>query len=373
MPHLRFDQTTADWVVFAPLRSLRPRSKPLEAGAVSAGGRATCPFCPGNESMTPHEIDAIRDWPGDMASWQVRVIPNKFPALRIEEDKNRVHHGALFQEMGGCGAHEVVIESPDHETFLGNQSAEHVERIILMLHRRFGDLMRDSRFQSVIVFKNHGEGAGTSLQHPHWQIIATPVVPRMLRLKYIEAIDYSDRTGRSLYAEILDQELGQEERIIAMNSEFVALMPFAAHLPFETWIVPRREQASFRQLVDDQTLPLSAILKDVLLKLYVGLDDPDFNLTIDTACRGDEDESFFRWHIRILPRLATAAGFEMGSGMSINTVLPEEAAAFLRNGTSSTVPVSVNAEQRGTGVAGQRTGRQAPPAETQGRRAGKGT
>lgn len=276
--------------------------------------------------MTPQEIDAIRT---SSSEWAVRVVPNKFPALQIEEDHRRIENGGLFQQMGGCGAHEVVIESPRHNSFLASESTEHVSQVIRMLHRRYCDLMRDPRFQAVIVFKNHGIAAGTSLEHPHWQIVATPVVPRLLRLKYIAATDYFDRAGRCLYEALLQEELLRNERIIERNAEFVAMMPFASHLAFETWILPLRQQASFSLLTESQIAPLAEMLKEVLLKLYVGLENPDFNLTVDTASRGDEHEPFFRWHIRILPRLATAAGFEMGSGMSINTVLPEEAAQFL--------------------------------------------
>lgn len=334
MPQLRFDPTTADWVVFAPLRKLRPQAMSAEravapASPTAAGDR--CPFCPGNENMTPREIDAIRSRDGQ-SNWFVRVIPNKFPALQIEEDNRRQSAGELFEQMGGCGAHEVVVESPQHDVFLPSQDVEQISRVLTMLRRRYVDLMRDQRMQSVIVFKNHGEGAGTSLPHPHWQIIATPVVPRLLRLKYIEATDYFDRMGVCLYAALLDEEVKRSERVVALNDEFVAMMPFAARLPFETWILPRRQQASFSLLQDGQIPPLASMLKNVLLKLYVGLENPDFNLTIDTAARGDENEPFFRWHIRILPRLTTTAGFELGSGMSINTVLPEDAARFLSNG-----------------------------------------
>jgi UDPglucose--hexose-1-phosphate uridylyltransferase len=234
--------------------------------------------------------------------------------------------------MGGCGAHEVVIESPDHERFLASQPADQIEAVIRMIQRRSIDLMRDSRFKSIVAFKNHGERAGTSLRHPHWQIIATPVVPRQLRLQYDEAAQYYDRTGNNLYEVLLYAELAAETRLIALNQEFAAFLPFAGHLAFETWIVPRRSQSSFNLLDESQVRPLADMLKTVLLKHYVGLDNPDFNLTIDTAARGDEDQPFYRWHIRILPRLATAAGFELGSGMSINTVLPEDAADFLRGG-----------------------------------------
>jgi UDPglucose--hexose-1-phosphate uridylyltransferase len=265
---------------------------------------------------------------GNPSQWSVRVIPNKFPALRIEEDNK--HYGDGFRYIGGCGAHEVIIESPNHNTLLAEQPVDQVERILRTAQARYLDLMRDARFQTVIIFKNHGESAGTSLKHPHWQMIATPVVPRMLRLKYSVATDYFDMTGECLYCDKLQQELRDKKRILAVDEQFVALHPYASHLPFETWIFPLTHQASFGQLESDRFRALAAILKTVLLKLHRGLDNPDFNLTIDTAARGDEDKPYFLWHIRILPRLTTPAGFELGSGMSINTVLPEDAAEYLR-------------------------------------------
>lgn len=333
MPELRFDPTTGDWVVFAPLRQLRPRTLEkdlVESSRHDLSVEQHCPFCPGNEAMTPHEIDAIRDTSSN--SWQVRVIPNKFPALQIEEDVRRIEFGEVFHKMGGCGAHEVVVESPDHGTMLAAQPVEQIEIVLRMLQRRYLDLLRDCRFQSIILFKNHGERAGTSLRHPHWQIIATPVVPRMLRLRYAEAAQFFDRTGNSLHQVMLTEELAAQKRIVTGNSNFVAFLPFASHLPFETWIMPRQFQSSFGHLRAEQFRHLAEIIKSILAKLFVGLENPDFNLTIDTASRGDEDQSSFCWHIRILPRLSTAAGFELGSGMSINTVLPEHAAEFLRAG-----------------------------------------
>lgn len=331
---LRFDHTTADWVVFAPLRKLRPQHERSTSVASPDSLRETrqfCPFCPGNEKMTPPEIFAFRPGGAGPADWQVRVVSNKFPALRIEEDQKRHEDGATFQWMGGCGAHEVVIESRDH-TFLMQQPIEQVELVLKTLHARYLDLKRDKRFQSIVIFKNHGEGAGTSIRHPHCQIIATPVVPRLLRLKYNEATDYFDRTGNCLYRMMIDDELQAKQRLIAGNDEFIAFVPYAAHLPFETWIFPRRQQAAWESLEPSQIRPLAEILRTVLLKLYDALDNPDFNLTVDMAPRGDEEAEYFLWHIRVLPRVSTPAGFELGSGMSINTTMPEDAAAFLRDG-----------------------------------------
>jgi UDPglucose--hexose-1-phosphate uridylyltransferase len=347
MSHLRYDMATNDWVVFAPSRALRPkdvghRTQP----SISATGPANCPFCPGHEAFTPPEIYAVRA-PG-MSNWKVRVFPNKFPALRIEENPTHSEDDDHFSSLGGCGAHEVIVESPEHETFLGQQPAEQVALVLATLQVRYRDLMRDRRFQTVILFKNHGLGAGTSLQHPHWQLIATPVVPRLLRVQHNEAEEYFDRHGACLFCVMLERELAAERRIVCINQDYVAFLPFASHVPFETWIMPRQPQPSFLFVEPQQMRSLAQILKTALLKLHTGLDNPDFNLTIDDVPRGEEDKEYFRWHMRILPRLSTPAGFELGSGMSINTVLPENAAAFLRE-----VPVACEGERQITKPAGQ--------------------
>jgi UDPglucose--hexose-1-phosphate uridylyltransferase len=335
MSTLRFDETTADWVVFAPARTLRPHDERPAQSPTDDEAHKSCPFCPGNEAFTPPEIDSVRDRPGD--PWRVRVVPNKFPAMTIENNPRRRADPHSFHFMGGCGAHEVVIESPEHSLFLAQQPVEQIELVLRTLQGRYQDLMRDVRFQTVVIFKNHGVDAGTSLVHPHWQLVATPVVPRWLRTKHLEAAEYYDRTGQCLYCELMSRELEAGERILAANDEYVAFLPYAGHAPFETWIAPRRQQASFRSVPKDRFAALAELLQTVLLKLHTALKNPAFNLTIDDVPRGDENSEFFLWHMRIIPRLTTPAGFEMGSGMSINTVLPEDATAFL-SGTPITAP-----------------------------------
>jgi UDPglucose--hexose-1-phosphate uridylyltransferase len=343
MSLLRYDLTTADWVVFAPSRALRPhsQSKPRERRAEPPESAAGCPFCPGNEALTPPAIYTAPPQSSG-AGWRVRVVPNKFPALRIEESNHRREEGVTFRSMGGCGAHEVVIETPDHHSVLAQEPVEQIQLLLESLQRRNQDLLRDHRFQAVIIFKNHGIGAGTSLVHPHWQLIATPVVPRLLRLKHRVATDYFDRTGDCLYCVLLEDELAAHERILAANDEYVALVPYACHSPFETWVLPRCHQSAFSEVEPARLRSLAELLKTVLLKLYTGLENPDFNLTIDTAPRGDEDKEYFLWHIRILPRMTTPAGFELGSGMAINTVMPEEAVAFLSEVQTATVSSAVS-------------------------------
>ena len=338
MSTLRYDPTTNDWILFAPNRAQRPRQEAHETDRPPVEFNH-CPFCPGNESHTPPEIYAVRRRPvTNVPGWEVRVLPNKFPALRIEEDEaSLTETQSFFRYRGGCGAHEVIIESPEHKRILAEQPVAQIESVLKTLQLRHNDLLRDHRMQSIIIFKNHGEGAGTSLQHPHFQLIATPVVPHMMRTKMAIAADYFDMTGRSLYEVMMKEELAAETRILAVSEKYVALLPYASHVPFEIWILPREFRSSFGTVPADELRPLAEMLKDVLSRLAANLDNPDFNLTIDSVPRGDEDQTYFLWHIRILPRLTTPAGFEMGSGMSINTVLPEDANCFLRtNGEART-------------------------------------
>lgn len=333
MSHLRFDETTADWVIFSPSRVRRPhefRMGPQSTDELPDTAN-DCPFCPGNETWAPLEIYAERPPGGSVKDWHIRVVPNKFPALTIESEPTRFDRADGFRYMGGCGAHEVVIEARDHSSPMAKQPVEQIERVLRTLQMRSQDLMRDRRFHSIVVFKNHGEAAGTSLRHPHWQLIATAVVPHQLRHKYAVAMKYFDETGNCLYRMSLERELAAKTRVLAANDHFVAILPYASRVPFETWIVPRHYLSSFAHEDPRRLRPLAELLRTTLQKLYRGLENPDFNLTIDTVPRGDEAKPFFLWHMRVLPRLTIPAGFEMGSGMSINTVLPEEAAAYLRD------------------------------------------
>jgi len=327
-PVLRYDVATHDWVLFAAARSKRPHVHEAAPTAQPSASTSACPFCPGSETATPIEIMRLGD--GSKDGWYVRVIPNKFPALDHSAAPVRRELGPVFSEMGGYGAHEVVIESPDHSRFLSAQPIEQIDRLIRVLHARFVVLARDPRLQSIVIFKNHGEAAGTSLPHPHWQIIATPIVPHLLRAKHAIAIDHYDRTAQCLYCEMRDEEMRDGSRILTKNDSFVALLPFASHLPYQVRILPLKHRSSFGEVAEDEFRPLASILRDVLARLDGALGNPAFNLTIDTAPIGDEHEPYFLWHIDILPRLSTPAGFEMGSGMSINSVLPETAAAELR-------------------------------------------
>ena len=327
---LRFDVTTRDWVVFATGRSRRPIEHPRrsEAPPPSVPDRA-CPFCPGNEANTPPAIDVEPD-PADPERWLVRVFPNKFPALRPDASRTRERTQPLFRQMGGRGAHEVVVCSPDHAWSLARLPEAHVTAILRVLQRRYRALGADPELEVVQIFENHGARAGSSLSHPHLQIIAAPVVPRLIRLKYEVAEEYYHAQGVSLYADLCQAELDAKSRVILETPEFVAFAPFASRIPYETWIVPREAKATFG-LAESHSLPaLARTLRELLQRLQVALGDPAYNLTFFGAPRRHSDEPDFGWHIEVLPRLEIAAGFELATGMAINSVLPEFAAEALR-------------------------------------------
>lgn len=325
MPLLRYDVSAHDWVVFAPERGARPRE--LESGHPSDTPEESCPFCPGHEEAAGEEVLRVPPETGD--GWSVRIIRNKYPAL--DRADRTGHRGTLlFQEAGAYGVHEVVIESPVHDDIMARMPLPQVERILGALLARSRALAEDPGLGAILIFKNHGEGAGTSLRHPHWQIAATPVVPRTYRLRHAISQDYFDWTRRCLHCDLLQGEVADGSRIVAENAAFVAVAPFASRLPYQVRILPRAHAASFLLLAESDIPALAAMLRTVLYALHGALANPPFNLAVNSAPLGDERKAHFHWHIDVLPRLSTPAGFELGSGMHINTVLPEAAAEALR-------------------------------------------
>lgn len=263
-------------------------------------------------------------------SWQTRVIPNKYPALTNDGDTQRLSEG-IYVMMAGYGQHEVIVESPDHDCDLATMSLTAVEAIVETYHQRYIDLMRLHQNMLVIMFRNHGERSGASLSHPHSQIIVTGIVPQHIRWQEEEAQRYFDRWGKCVYCDILEFEMQQRQRVVLENSSFLAFVPFAAEVPFEIWIVPKQHQADFGNISEEEKSDFARILQRVLNKLYKKLYDPDYNYVINTAPRYKADEPQLHWYCQIRPRLTTRAGFEIGSGISINPSFPEVDAEFLNS------------------------------------------
>ena len=285
-----------------------------------------CPFCPGNEDQTPPEI--LRHPEG--AGWRVRVVPNMYAALSGEGSARRTG-SPMFREMPGVGSHEVVIESPRHDARIDGMSQDEVAEIIDVWRERYRALIVRPDVRAVVVFKNFGALAGTSLAHPHSQVVATPVfLPRLLRRLDV-ATRYFDENGVCVYDDVIAAERTAQTRIVDECGGFLAFEPFAANSPYETWITPSFHQGSFGDLADEEVDDLACIVIRTLTAIRAACGDPDFNLVMYSApTNGGHTDQVFHWHIKILPKLATPAGFEIGSAMSINTVPPEDAAAELR-------------------------------------------
>ena len=330
MSEIRQDPATKEWVILASNRVKRPHDFMKKRQKRSLPPyQPSCPFCPGNEYLSPEEI--LRYPAEEGSSWRVRVINNKYPALVLQGSTQQREKAGFFTKMNGVGAHDVIVETPVHNRFIPLMEDQEVEELLTVYRERYNQLSRDPRVKVIIIFKNHGAGAGTSLIHPHSQLVATPIVPAELRQQFEVAIAHYDETGRCLYQDIIDHELRAGERIVMDTEGFVVFHPFASRMPFETWVMPKKGQASFGNVPTKDLASLAQVLRITLLKLYLSLNDPDFNYVIHTAPVGDESKDYYLWHIRIVPRLTSIAGFEIGSGMYINAAFPEETAEFIRN------------------------------------------
>ena len=331
MPELRKDPVVGRWVIISTERARRPTD--FARDPVRPKG-SNCVFCPGNEDKTPQEILAGRgDTPPNGPGWTYRVVSNKFPALRIEGDLEPTGEG-LFDRMNGVGAHEVVIETPDHQGSLATMSADAIADVLMAYRDRLLDLKKDPRFEYVLVFKNHGEAAGASLEHPHSQLIATPIIPIMVTEELEGSARYWQMKERCVWCDIIRQERRERHRVILESKGFVALAPFAPRFPFESWILPTRHRSAFEELEVDELRDLATVVGDFMRRLNATLNEPPFNFMLHTSPLHTAGLEHFHWHLEIIPKLANVAGFEWGSGFFINPMPPEQAAAALRGEAS---------------------------------------
>jgi UDPglucose--hexose-1-phosphate uridylyltransferase len=331
MSELRLNRATKEWIIVATERAKRPNQfRAVRTAEEIPPYDPSCPFCPGNESQTPPEEYALRrkgsakNRPG----WRIRVVSNKFPALDPHKKFSKIA-GRFFRTVSGAGKHEVIVETPRHDRSPATLSLKQVEEICSVYRTRYLALERDRRFKLVLIFRNHGITAGTSLKHPHSQMIAVPLVPASVRHLLEEAMKYYDDNGSCVFCDMMREELGSGRRIIMENERFVGFHPFASRGPFETWIVPKKHNACFGSASEKEVKSLAFAMRSVLKKMHDRLGNPDYNLIIRSAPIKDREEDYYHWYVQILPRLTTPAGFELGSGIYINSSLPEKTARFM--------------------------------------------
>jgi len=330
MPELRKDPILGRWVIIARERAKRPHD--FKSESLPAEPSVVCPFCEGHEEMTPPEIVAYRDF-GSRANgpgWRVRVVPNRFPALKIEGNLNKRGDG-IYDLMDGVGAHEVIIESPAHHKSMATLCAENIREVIWVYRDRLVDLKKDNRLVHGMLFKNVGAAGGATLEHTHSQLIVTPIVPISVWEEMTGALEFYNYRGRCIFCDMVQQELACEKRIVLDSTHFTAFCPYASRFPFETWILPKFHTSHFENIPKPAVDDLGQVLHRILNQLELALDSPSYNYIIHTAPFDHGELPHYHWHIEVIPRLTKVAGFEWGSGFYINPVPPENAAGFLRD------------------------------------------
>ncbi len=339
MSNFRRDPLKGTWVITENQRIRQPREFLIDRQQITM---RLCPFCPGQESKTPVEVFALRpdNTAANKPGWQVRVVPNKFPLLRIEGELNPQATG-LYQSMRGIGAHEVIIETPDHQRSLAQLDLAETTSVLQAYRARLLDLRQDSRFRYLQVFKNHGIEAGAPLPHAHSQLMAVPITPPVIRNELNSCREHFRSTGNCLICDLLAQEIADGKRVVFNDGRFLVLAPYASCFPFELRLFPLQHNHDFALQNDRELTDCARALQDMLRRLYRLLQDPPYNFILHTSPpiqphvgKPDYWETLARdyhWHIELVPRLSRIAGFEWGSGFFINPLPPESAAHFLRD------------------------------------------
>jgi len=333
MPELRKDPVLGRWIIISKSRGKRPTDFPVEGYSTENG---FCPLCPGNEQATPPEVLAFGEGEDgrEQAPWLVRVVPNKYPALVIEGDLAKEGVG-LYDQMNGIGAHEVIVETPDHNQSFADFQPERIALIFRAYRERILDLAKDLRFKYVMVFKNHGKAAGASLEHSHSQLIALPILPRMIVSELAGAESYFRYKERCLFCDMIRQEIQMDKRVVCQNDRFITIMPFAPRTPFEMWVLPKYHSSAFCRQNDEELLSLAEVFSETMKRLNGCIPGVQYNFVLHTEPLRAGGLEHFHFHFEIVPKLTSIAGFEWGSGFYINPMPPEEATTLMREALST--------------------------------------
>lgn len=333
MSELRHNKVTGEWVIIASERASRPEDfHSTKDKPPMPQRKASCPFCPGNEKMTPHETLADReDTDVDTSGWQVRVVPNKYPALDPNVDAEWFTQAGYFNGVKGFGVHDVIIDHPRHDLTIATMPLTSVERLFFIYRERYRQLEKNEHILLINIFRNYGLKAGASLEHPHSQVIATPIIPTRIQHRLNMAKEYYQTHGRCVLCDAIERTIEVRDRVVMETGRFLVFMPFASQSPFETWVVPRRHCASFGEITNRECRELAHIMRDILWRVYSTLGDPDYNYLIQASPTNTRYREKYHWFVQILPRVVPSVGFEISSGIYISTAKPEETAYFLRN------------------------------------------
>jgi len=354
----RHNLATDEWVVFSAARSVRPKqvssAPPSQRISELEEHVASCPFCKGNELLTP-PAKLTYPYTAELSDWRLRVVPNKYPAVspslgadenaEMPMESDKYHAAGTGEQVDAVGFHEVIIEGPEHNVPTALASEMQVERLVYAFRERGrGMIAEDASLRHVMYFKNSGPTAGASLLHPHSQVLGLPIVPNEVARRQRHAREWFFRFQQNVFqhtleATLRERDAGGKHRVLLENDDFVCFLPFAALSPFTLWIVPKATEACHFHMTSDEHLTVFAsTLRQALRCLHFGLEEPDFNLVIRSAAleRGTKaiyrSEGFFRWYALIIPRLGVGGmgGFEFSTGIQSNSSFPEDDAAYLR-------------------------------------------
>ncbi len=329
MPELRKDPILGRWIIISTERGKRPTDFIVEGNNAKGG---FCPLCPGNETTTPAEVlsygrtTVSPNQPG----WSLRVVPNKYPALVIEGDIDKEGEG-LYDKMNGIGAHEVIVETPDHHASFSHLPPELMIQVFWAFRDRILDLERDKRFRYAMIFKNFGRPAGASLEHSHSQLVALPVLPRLIVSELEGSKRYYSYKDRCVYCDIIRQEIKQNVRIVSQNEHFLTITPYAPRSPFEMWVLPKKHEYSYSEMEETHYEALTSIFSEIMRRLDSCIPNVPYNFVLHTSPLRSDPLEYYHWHFEIMPKLTSIAGFEWGSGFYINPLPPEDAAKYLRD------------------------------------------
>ena len=281
--------------------------------------------------MTPPEVLAFCDQsnPSSLLNWTVRVVPNKYPAL-VPDENGVAIADENYETHDGIGAHEVIIESPRHVMDVALLNVTQIAAVLQAYRHRIMELRTDRRFRYILIYKNQGIEAGATLEHVHSQLIAMPMIPKLVLEEINGSKAYYDANGRCVFCEIVRKETNDRQRVVIENARFIVICPFAARFPYEIWILPKIHASFFERNSQQDDFDLAAILRETLLRVDRSLGGPAFNYFIHSNPIDQSENHYYHWHVEIIPKLIQVGGFEWGSGSYINTVTPEQSASLLR-------------------------------------------
>ena len=347
LPEFRYNPSSGDWVIIATSRFKRPHFR-IKRERRTIQPKKDCPFCPEKikEQLSPlaclsrkKENSFNFSWSEKRKGkicpdWKIIALPNKFPALmnRTTKDKIKVKKKGVYQIVPGVGFHEVIVYR-HHFKQLNQFSQKDLEEAISFWQQRFLVLEREKNIRYISFFTNFGQEAGASLEHPHSQIIAAPIFDPDFGRSLKSSFEHQKKFGECVHCQMIKSSLKEKKRILLENKDFVALIPFAPTMDFETRIYPKKHQNRFQDISPQEIISFASALKKILEMIKKKLKNPSFNFFIRTSpvVTGSDDYSYYHWHLIILPRVSVWGGFEFSAGMQIISIFPEQAASFLRN------------------------------------------